>query len=92
VPMFLAQCAPEGCTRAPEPEPIAAPAPEPQPEPAPQPSGDCNPNYDPCVPNDPVDVDCEGGNGNGPSYVAGPVTVIGVDVYELDRDGDGIGC
>jgi len=53
--------------------------------------GNCNPNYDPCVPND-SDVDCAGGRGNGPSYVAGPVRVIGHDVYKLDRDGDGIGC
>jgi len=90
VPMFLAQCAPEGCTPAPEPAP--APIVGQQPQPEPQPSGDCNPNYDPCVPNDPVDVDCLPGTGNGPSYVTGPVTVIGVDVYELDRDGDGIGC
>jgi hypothetical protein len=53
----------------------------------------CNPNYSPCVPNDPVDVDCAGGGGNGPSFVAGPVNVIGSDVYGLDgNDNDGIGC
>jgi hypothetical protein len=52
---------------------------------------DCNPNYTPCVPNA-SDVDCAGGSGNGPAYVAGPVQVIGSDVYGLDRDGDGIGC
>lgn len=57
-----------------------------------KPAGNCNPNYTPCVPNDPVDVDCKGGSGNGPSYVQGPVRVIGDDVYDLDRDGDGIGC
>jgi hypothetical protein len=66
------------------------------PAPAPQPTvgspGGCNPNYTPCVPNDPVDVDCAGGSGDGPSYVRGPVRVIGTDVYGLDRDGDGIGC
>jgi resuscitation-promoting factor RpfB len=44
------------------------------------------------VPNDPVDVDCQGGSGNGPSYVTGPVTVVGDDVYGLDADHDGIGC
>ena len=38
------------------------------------------------------DVDCAGGSGNGPAYVAGPVTVIGSDIYDLDRDGDGIAC
>lgn len=57
-----------------------------------KPAGNCNPNYSPCVPNDPVDVDCKGGGGNGPSYVQGPVRVIGTDVYGLDKDNDGIGC
>lgn len=57
----------------------------------PEPEGRCDPNYTPCVPVD-SDVDCEGGSGNGPSYVAGPVEVIGRDVYRLDADHDGIGC
>ena len=52
---------------------------------------DCHPSYDPCVPIA-SDVDCAGGSGNGPEYVRGPVRVIGPDVYDLDRDGDGIGC
>ena len=51
----------------------------------------CDPNYTPCVPID-SDVDCAGGSGDGPSYVSGPVTVIGVDIYGLDRDGNGVGC
>lgn len=51
----------------------------------------CDPNYTPCVPID-SDVDCEGGKGNGPSYVRGPVRVVGTDIYRLDRDHDGIGC
>jgi hypothetical protein len=38
------------------------------------------------------DVDCAGGSGNGPAYVDGPVKVIGNDIYDLDRDGDGWGC
>ncbi|WP_084812484.1 excalibur calcium-binding domain-containing protein [Jannaschia sp. CCS1] len=38
------------------------------------------------------DVDCAGGNGNGPRYVRGPVRVVGPDTYRLDRDGDGIAC
>jgi resuscitation-promoting factor RpfB len=40
------------------------------------------------------DVDCGSGRGNGPSYVWTPVTVVGTDVYGLDRDGDGdgMGC
>lgn len=54
------------------------------------PSG-CDPNYSGCVPIA-SDVDCAGGSGNGPAYVQGPVSVIGVDIYGLDRDGDGIGC
>jgi hypothetical protein len=52
---------------------------------------ECDPNYDPCVPVA-SDVDCAGGSGNGPEYVYGPVTVIGEDVYGLNRDGNGIGC
>jgi hypothetical protein len=56
-------------------------------------SPDCNPNYTPCVPNDPVDVDCADGSGDGPSYVEGPVQVIGTDVYELDEGGEPrVGC
>jgi hypothetical protein len=52
----------------------------------------CTRNYTPCVPDDPVDVDCAGGSGNGPSYVTGPVRVIGKDVYGLDADHNGVGC
>lgn len=59
---------------------------EPQQEPS------CDPNYSgACVPIA-SDVDCAGGSGNGPAYVQGPVTVIGSDIYDLDRDGDGIAC
>ena len=54
-------------------------------------SSGCDPNYSGCVPIA-SDVDCSGGTGNGPAYVQGPVTVIGEDIYGLDRDGDGIGC
>lgn len=77
----------------PEPEPIVI-DPEPvAPTPiVPEPiSNACDPNYSPCVPID-TDVDCAGGGGNGPSYLNGSATVIGVDVYDLDRDGDGIAC
>jgi hypothetical protein len=38
------------------------------------------------------DVDCWGGAGNGPRYVDGLVRVTGSDPYDLDSDGDGIGC
>lgn len=52
----------------------------------------CDPNYEgACVPIA-SDVDCAGGSGNGPEFVQGPVTVVGTDIYGLDRDGDGIGC
>jgi hypothetical protein len=52
----------------------------------------CDPNYGGvCVPIA-ADVDCAGGSGNGPAYVSGPVEVIGNDIYDLDRDGDGIAC
>lgn len=51
----------------------------------------CDPNYSGCVPIA-SDVDCAGGSGNGPAYVHGPVRVIGSDIYDLDRDGDGVGC
>ncbi|WBU65198.1 hypothetical protein [Paracoccus aerodenitrificans] len=50
---------------------------------------ECDPNYEgACVPVA-SDVDCAGGSGNGPAYVRGPVYVVGRDVYDLDRDGDG---
>lgn len=55
-------------------------------------AADCDPNYSgACVPIA-SDVDCAGGSGNGPAYVQGPVTVVGDDIYDLDRDGDGTGC
>jgi len=54
--------------------------------------GGCDPNYSgACVPVA-SDVDCAGGGGNGPTYVQGPVRVVGSDIYRLDRDGDGIAC
>lgn len=61
--------------------------------PVPQQQGsDCDPNYSgACVPIA-SDVDCAGGSGNGPEYVSGPVYVVGDDIYELDREGDGVAC
>ncbi|WP_396454870.1 G5 domain-containing protein [Actinomadura sp.] len=55
-------------------------------------ASNCDPNYSgACVPIA-SDVDCAGGSGNGPRYVRGPVRVVGNDIYDLDRDGDGVGC
>jgi hypothetical protein len=82
---------------APAPAPAPAPVAEAAPVPAapvplvPQPGG-CDPNYaDACVPIA-SDVDCAGGSGDGPAYVQGPVRIVGSDIYDLDRDGDGIAC
>ncbi|MEV6279987.1 hypothetical protein [Nocardia sp. NPDC051832] len=50
----------------------------------------CHSSYDPCVPVT-SDVDCANGNGDGPAYT-GPVRVIGPDVYNLDDNGNGVGC
>jgi hypothetical protein len=58
-----------------------------------QPNGggdDCQ-GYDPCIAAG-TDVDCEGGSGNGPRYVDGPVYVDGNDPYGLDSNYDGVGC
>jgi hypothetical protein len=54
-------------------------------------TGGCTPGYSPCIPPG-DDVDCAGGSGNGPRYVAGPIQVSGSDPYGLDRDGNGVGC
>ena len=55
-------------------------------------AGGCDSNYTgACVPIS-SDVDCAGGSGNGPAYVSGPVQIVGSDIYDLDRDGDGIAC
>ena len=55
-------------------------------------SSSCDSNYSgDCVPIA-SDVDCASGNGNGPAYVEGPVTVVGDDIYGLDNNNDGVGC
>lgn len=52
----------------------------------------CHASYEgACVPID-SDVDCTPGEGNGPSYVSGPVYIVAGDPYGLDRDGDGVAC
>jgi hypothetical protein len=68
-------------------QPYVAPAPV-----AAQGASGCDSNYSgACVPVA-SDVDCAAGSGNGPAYVQGPVTIVGSDIYDLDRDGDGIAC
>jgi hypothetical protein len=68
--------------------PVVAPPPPP---PGPKNSG-CHASYTgACVPIA-SDVDCAGGSGNGPEYVTGPLRVVGPDIYDLERDGDGIAC
>lgn len=47
-------------------------------------NAECNPNYFPCVPDDYADLDC--------NELEWRVDVVGDDVYNLDSDGDGIGC
>lgn len=53
---------------------------------------DCHPSYEgACLDPSSPDYDCSGGSGDGPDYT-GPVTVVGPDEYDLDRDGNGAGC
>jgi hypothetical protein len=54
----------------------------------------CHPSYSgACLPPDASDVDCAGGNGNGPEYTsAEDIRVVGPDEYGLDHDNDGYGC
>jgi hypothetical protein len=60
---------------------------------APSGGAKCEPSYpDDCLSPDAVDYDCAGGEGDGPRYVEGPVTVTGSDPFGLDNDGDGTGC
>ncbi|GAA1144720.1 thermonuclease family protein [Nesterenkonia lutea] len=67
----------QGCAAEPVPEPAPAPAPGQQ-------SGSCDPNYQPCVPVYPPDVNC--------GDLDFSVRVIGEDLHGLDADGDGFGC
>jgi hypothetical protein len=57
------------------------------------PAGNCDPAYPGSCLHDGIgDYDCSGGSGNGPNYVSGPIRVRAPDPFDLDRDGDGIGC
>ncbi len=79
---------------------VTAPVPAPAPAPAPVPvvpapmaaAAGCDANYSgACVPVA-SDVDCAGGNGNGPAYLTGTAKVVGSDIYRLDGDHDGVAC
>jgi hypothetical protein len=70
----------------------ALPPPPPTTQP-PGPSTNCDPSYPgACLDPDAEDYDCAGGSGNGPRYVQGPVRVLPPDPFDLDSDGDGVGC
>jgi beta-lactam-binding protein with PASTA domain len=73
------------------PPPSTAP---PAPPPTAAPPRDCHPSYpDVCLRPDASDYDCEGGSGNGPYYVSGPLRVLPPDPFDLDgNDNDGWGC
>lgn len=86
-----APAAPPPATAAPVPFVSLPPSTQPPPVVTSPPASSCDPNYSGCVPIA-SDVDCAGGSGNGPAYARGPITVIGVDIYDLDRDGDGVAC
>ena len=79
------------------PEPTDTPLPpspvqQEQPPPSAPQQANCHPSYEgACLDPNCSDYDCAGGSGNGPCYT-GRVRVVGPDVYDLDRDNDGIGC
>jgi hypothetical protein len=69
---------------------VVAGPPPPKPPP---PQQNCDPNYKgACLDPNASDYDCAGGQGDGPKYVQGPVTVVGNDHYDLNRDADNIAC
>jgi hypothetical protein len=79
-------------TREAVPAPVVTPEPTPAPTPEPAPEPSCHASYEGgCLDPNSYDYDCEGGSGDGPDYT-GTVRVVGDDVFDLDRDGDGIAC
>lgn len=76
------------------PRPTTTTTAKPAPAPAPATSSSCHASYQgTCIPPDVSDADCYPGSGNGPHYVhENNVDVVGPDVFDLDRDGDGVGC
>ncbi len=78
----------------PTPKPTPRKTPEPAEKPAekPKPALNCHPSYaGACLKVNAGDYDCAGGSGNGPNYT-GLVRIVGPDEFDLDRDGDGLGC
>ena len=60
----------------------------PSPTPSPVTSGQCDPNYDPCIPISASDLNCPDIYNLGLSRIR----IIGTDIHKLDRDKDGIAC
>lgn len=80
VALVIAKAPPPPPTTAPPPPTTAAPR-------------NCDPAYpDVCLHDGIGDYDCAGGTGNGPNYVEGPIRVLPPDPFDLDGNGDGIGC
>jgi beta-lactam-binding protein with PASTA domain len=70
------------------PPPSTAPPP-----PTTTPAPNCDPSYpDVCLDPAVEDYDCANGSGNGPEYVEGPIRVRPPDPFDLDGNGDGVGC
>jgi beta-lactam-binding protein with PASTA domain len=95
-PVVKAPVAPKVTAPAPAPKATTAPAPTAAPTTTatkPATSG-CHPSYvGECLPANASDVDCFGQGGNGPVYaMTKNIHVVGPDVYDLDRDGNGLGC
>lgn len=65
--------------------------PKPKPPPDSSQASNCTPGYSPCLP-PASDYDCASGEGDGPEYATETITVTGSDPYELDSDGNGLGC
>lgn len=89
-----AVAAPAPTTAPPPPPPTTAPPTTAAPTTQPPSQSECHPSYEgTCIPPDVEDADCAGGSGDGPHYVQEKnIRVVGTDVFDLDRDGNGIGC
>jgi hypothetical protein len=73
---------------------VTSPPPTSPPPTAASTNSDCHPSYKgTCIPPDVSDADCAGGSGNGPWFVQEKnISVVGPDPFDLDRDGNGVGC